>query len=95
MTDWDTMVDDIHAAMQAVDAAHAATESLRAKADREAIEKFQVQMKELYNRLDQIRKILAHEDQYALDEIADALAASLGHKEEYHRIPHYNVDEKK
>ena len=95
MTDWDTMVEDIHAAMQAVDDAHAATESLRAKADREAIEKFQVQMKELYNRLDQIRRILAHEDQYALDELAAALGASLGNKEMYHRIPHYDVNLKK
>lgn len=95
MTDWDTMVEDIQAAMQAVDAAHAATESLRAKADREAIEKFQVQMKELYNRLDQIRRILAHEDTYALDELADALGAALGHKEEYHRIPHYDLNNKK
>lgn len=95
MTDWDTMVEQIHAAMQAVDDAHAATESLRAKADRDAIEKFQVQMKVLHHRLEEIHKILAHEDQYALDELADALGASLGHKEEYHRIPHYDLDAKK
>ena len=95
MTDWDTMVEQIHAAMQAVDDAHAATESLRAKADRDAIEKFQIEMKKLYNRLDQMRKILAHEDQYALDELADALGASLGNKEMYHRIPHYDPDSKK
>ena len=95
MTDWDTMVEDIQAAMQAVDAAHAATETLRAKTDRETIEKFQVQMKELLNRLEQMQKILAHEDTYALDELADALGAALGNKEMYHRIPHYNVDDKK
>lgn len=95
MTDWDTMVEQIQAAMQAVDEAHAATQSLRAKADRDAIEKFQAQMKALYNRLDEMRKILAHEDQYALDELADALGASLGHKEAYHRIPHYDPDAKK
>ena len=95
MTDLDTMVDDIQAAMQAIDAAHAATESLRANTDREAIEKFQVQMKELHSRLEELQKILAHEDQYALDELADALAASLGHKEEYHRISHYDPDAKK
>ena len=95
MTDRDTMVEQIQAAMQAVDDAHAATESLRAKADRDAIEKFQIQMKELYNRLKEIQRILAHEDQYALDELADALGASLGNKEMYHRIPHYDVDAKK
>ena len=95
MTDWEIMAEHIHAAMQAVDEAHAATESLRAKTDRETIEKFQVQMKELHSRLEQMQKILAHEDEYALDELADALGAALGHKDEYHRIPHYNPDAKK
>ena len=41
MTDWDSMVDQIQAAMLAVDKAHAATESLREKTDREALEQFQ------------------------------------------------------
>jgi uncharacterized protein YukE len=89
------MVEHIHAAMQAVDQAHAATESLRAKTDREAIEKFQAEMKELHSRLEQMQKILAHEDTYALDELAEALGAALGNQEMYHRIPHYDLDDKK
>ena len=95
MTDWDTMVEHIQAAMQAIDEAHAASESLRARADREAVERFQAQMKELHDRLEEMQKILAHEDEYALDELADAIGAALGHKEEYHRIPHYEADNKK
>ncbi len=95
MTDWDTMVEHIHAAMQAVDEAHVATESLRSNVDREAIEEFQARMKALHHRLEQMQKILAHEDEYAIDELADALGAALGHKEEYHRISHYDVDAKK
>lgn len=94
MSDRDTMVEHIQAAMQAVDQAHAATESLREKTDREAIKKFQKQMKELHHRLEQMQAILAHEDEYALDELADALAASLGNQETYHRIPHYEVKPK-
>lgn len=92
MTDIDTMVENIQAAMQAVDKAHAATESLRANPDREAIEKFQKRMKELHERLEEIQRILAHEDEYAIDELTDAIGAALGHKEEYHRIPHYDPD---
>lgn len=92
MTDIDTMVENIQAAMQAVDKAHAATESLRANPDREAIEKFQKRIRELHERLEQMQRILAHEDEYAIDELADAIGAALGHKGEYHRIAHYDSD---
>jgi len=95
MTDRDTMVEHIQAAMQAVDQAHAATLNLREKADREAVKEFQIQMKALHHRLEQMQAILAHEDTYTLDELADALAASLGNRETYHRIPHYDLNPKK
>jgi hypothetical protein len=95
MSEIDTMVENIQSAMQAVDKAHAATESLRANPDRDAIDKFQKRMKELYDHLEEIQRILAHEDQYAIDEIADALGAALGHRGEYHRIPHYEPEFKK
>jgi len=94
MTDWNSMVDSIHAAMQAVDKAHAATETLREKQDREAIEQFQAQMKELSKHLEQMQAILAHEDTYTLDELAEALGATLGTGQTYHRIPHYEVNRK-
>jgi hypothetical protein len=85
------MVEHIQAAMQAVDQAHAATENLREKADHEAVENFQRKMKELHHRLEQMQAILAHEDTYTLDELADAVGAALGNRETYHRIPHYDL----
>jgi uncharacterized protein YukE len=94
MTDWFSMVDSIHAAMQAVDKAHEASESLREKTDRESMEKFQAEMKELSRHLEQMQNILAHEDTYTLDELADALGATLGTGQTYHRIAHYEVKNK-
>lgn len=87
MTDRDRMVEEIHFAMQAVDLAHAAAENLREKADREALERFQKEMKALHQRLEQMQAILAHEDTYTLDELAGAIGATLGQRETYHRIP--------
>ncbi len=94
MTDWNSMVEHIQAAMSAVDRAHAATETLREKTDREAIEKFQAEMKALQKHLEQMQNILAHEDTYTLDELADALSATLGSGQTYHRIAHYEVTQK-
>ena len=94
MTDWYSMVESIHAAMQAVDKAHEATETLREKKDREAMEQFQVQMRELSKHLEQMQTILAHEDTYTLDELAGALGETLGTGPSYHRIPHYEVKHK-
>ena len=94
MTDWFTMVESINTAMQAVDKAHLAAESLREKTDREAVEKFQAQMAELSKHLENMQEILAHEDTYTIDELADALGNMLGNPETYHRIAHYDVNEK-
>jgi uncharacterized protein YukE len=91
MTDWDSMVEEIQGAMQAVDRAHAATETLREKTDREGLEKFQTEMKELHKRLEQMQAILAHEDTYTIDELADALGSAMGSGQTYHRIAHYEV----
>ncbi|HEY3310005.1 MAG TPA: hypothetical protein VGK00_00060 [Anaerolineales bacterium] len=91
MTDWYAMVESIHDAMQAVDKAHDATASLREKTDREGIEKFQARMLELQKRLEQMQHILAHEDTYTLDELADALSGMLGEGKTYHRIEHYDL----
>lgn len=95
MTDWDTLVEHIQDAMQAVDNAHAASETLREKIDRETMENFQEKMKLLHKHLEQMQKILAHEDTYTMDELADALGAAMGNKSTYHRIPHYDVTIKK
>jgi hypothetical protein len=94
MTDWYTMTESIQAAMQAVDKAHAATESLREKTDREAVEKFQAEMKELCKHLEQMQNILAHEDTYTIDELADAIGSMLGTGQTYRRIPEYEIKHK-
>jgi len=94
MTDWYTMVDSIQAAMQAVEKAHIATETLREKQDRDAVEQFQAEMKQLSIHLEQMQKILAHEDTYTLDELADALSNMMGEGSSYHRIAHYEVKPK-
>ena len=94
MTDWYAMTESIHIAMQAVDKAHAASETLREKTDREAVEKFRDEMLVLSKHLEQMQQILAHEDTYTLDELADALGKMLGTGETYHRISHYEVKHK-
>ena len=94
MTDWNSIVDHIQAAMQAVDKAHASTENLREKTDRETIEKFQIEMKELQKHLEQMQNILAHEDTYTLDELAEALSVTLGEGQSYRRIPQYELRHK-
>ncbi len=95
MSDLDLMVEQIQAAMQAVEKAHDATENLRAKADREAVEKFQAEIKALYKRLEQMQQILTHEATYMEDELVNAMSAALGVPSGYHRIPHYDIEPKK
>ncbi|MCX6065676.1 MAG: hypothetical protein NT121_07975 [Chloroflexi bacterium] len=94
MTDWATIVEQIQNSMQAVDKAHQASELLREKTDRDAVEKFQAEMKALSKHLEQMQNILAHEDTYTIDELAEALGAAMGAGETYHRIPHYEIKHK-
>lgn len=94
MTDWYAMVDGIQAAMQAVDKAHDAAENLREMKNKEAIQKFQAEMAELCKHLEQMKQILAHEDTYTMDELADALSKMLGEGKTYHRIEHYDVSQR-
>ncbi len=91
MTDWYAMIESIQTAMQAVDKAHQVTETLREKKDRDAIEKFQVEMKELAHHLEQMQQILAHEDTYTMDELAEMFGNVMGSGPTYHRIAHYDV----
>jgi len=94
MTDRERMVEQIWAAMQAVDQAQAATETLRERIDREAVEHFQAKMRTLQLRLEQMQAILTHEDTYTLDELAEAVGAALSNRGSYHRIPHYAIEPK-
>jgi NADH:ubiquinone oxidoreductase subunit D len=96
MTDWDQMVESIQAAMQAVDRAHEAKESLRENANGDNLARFHAQMRELEEHLGLMKQILEHEDTYSMDEIADALGHALNKEtSSYHRIPHYKTKEEK
>ncbi|GAB4492892.1 MAG: hypothetical protein Fur0016_13320 [Anaerolineales bacterium] len=92
MTDWELMVERIQNAMQALDKAHQAKETLQEQANGETLAHFQAQMKELEEHLRLMKQILEHEDTYSLDEIADALSHTLNQgQESYHRIPRFEV----
>ncbi len=93
MTDWDLMVERIQNAMQAVEKAHEAKESLQEQANGETLAHFKERMKELEKHLRLMKQILGHEDLYSLDEIADALGHTLNKEQEsYHRIPRFEVE---
>ena len=90
MTDRDTMVDQIQAAIRALDEAHAASKDLRERADAERLDAFHARMKALEEHLFVMKQVLEHEDQYTMDEIAERLGRLLGNagaQASYHRIP--------
>ncbi len=88
MTDWDLMLERIQNAMQALEKAHEAKEALKGQANGETLTKFQAEMKELEEHLRLMKQILAHEDTYSMDEIAEALGHMLNREQaSYRRIP--------
>jgi len=74
MTDWDLIVEQIQAAMQAVDQAHEASENLRNQASPETLDEFTMHMQELWEHLSAMKKVLEHTSTYAMDELVDALS---------------------
>lgn len=95
MTDWDLMVERIQNAMQALETAHKAKESLRNQANGETLTKFQKEIKELEEHLRLMKQILEHEDTYSMDEIADALGHTLNRERaSYRRIPEFEIGKK-
>lgn len=91
MTDRDQMVEQIQAALQAVEQAHAAGQELKKDAAAEKLAAFKARMLELEEHLALMKQILAHEDTYTMDEIASSLARLLGGPESYHRIQHFEI----
>lgn len=88
MTDWDAITEYIRNAMQAVDKAHEVTNDLRENVTPEVIDEFRSQMNELTQHLTKLQTVLAHQDTFALEELADRLAATIGGKRsEYRRTP--------
>lgn len=91
MTDWFEYVDRIQNAMKAVDKAHAAGVELMENANGGTVKKFHDEMLALSHHLEQMREILAHNDTYTMDEIAEAIARTMGTDHTYHRIQPYDT----
>ena len=51
-------------------------------------EPFEIEMKALGDRLEWLQDILAHADQYALEEFVDAFVNVSGNSSHYHRFVH-------
>ena len=89
MTDWDLINEYIQSAMHAVDKAHEATNGLRENATPEAFDQFRSELGVLTDHLTQLQTVLAHQDTYALDELADWLSETFGGEHAaYRHTPH-------
>lgn len=92
MTDWDLITETIRNAMQAVDRAHEVTHGLRERATPEAFDQFRAEMAELTEHLTQLQTVLANQEAFALEEMADWLSAAFGgHRAEYRRTPRMDL----
>lgn len=92
MTDWDLMVGYIKRAMEAVDKAHEATNELRESVTPESLDQFREQMNELTEHLTRLQTVLNHQEEFALDEMADWLSkAFTGNPSDYRRTPRMKI----
>lgn len=89
MTDWYEMVESIQNAMHALDQAHAASKELRQNASGQTVKIFHDKMEKLAEHLQQLQKILDNNEQYTMDEIAEAIGHSMGTQHTYHRMGPY------
>jgi len=88
MTDWDEIVENIRNAIEAVDGAQSASETLRQYTNHSTFEAFRQKMKELQEHLTKLKAVLDHEEAFAMDELMDALSKVYsGHRAEHRRTP--------
>lgn len=73
MSDLTLIAEHIHETMDALEQTQEAGEELRGRVTRENYAAFRIQMDALYERLRKMNAMLLHEDEMALDELADAL----------------------
>lgn len=73
MSDLTLIAENIRNAMDALERTHEVGEDLRERVTPETYSAFRQQMDELTGRLHQLSAMLSHEDEMALDELADAL----------------------
>lgn len=87
MSDLTTMAEHIRETMDAMERAKQATQKLRDDPNHATYSAFRVQMETLSKHLTHLRTMLYHEDEMALDELADALAvAFFSRPAEYHHV---------
>ena len=85
MSDLTTMAENIREATEAMERAQLAARKLREDTNHSTYSIFRAQMETLSKHLTQLRAMLYHEDEMALDELADALAVAFhSHPAEYH-----------
>jgi len=88
MTDWDEIVENIRNAIDAVDDAHKASETLRQAANHTTFEAFREKMTELHDHLTKLKRVLDHEEAFAMDELMDALSKVYsGHRANHRGTP--------
>ncbi len=88
MSDLTMIAEYIRDAMQAVDEAHHASKNLKENANHETFDAFRTKMQELRERLRKLKMVLDDEEDYAMDELMDALSkVYTEHPAEYRRTP--------
>jgi 16S rRNA C1402 (ribose-2'-O) methylase RsmI len=88
MTDWDEMVQFINHAMEAVDEAQAASQTLKQEANHQSFAVFRERMKELEEHLQRLKTVLDNEEAFAMDELMDALSKVYsGHAADHRKTP--------
>jgi len=86
MSDPTLMAETIRDTIEALERAREVSKELRKQTNHENYSAFRVQMDELSERLRHLKTMLAHEDEMALDELADALSRAFqGQPAEYRR----------
>ena len=73
MSDLTLIAENIRTAMEEMERTQEVGESLQERVTRENYARFRLHMNELYQRLRGLNAMLLHEDEMALDELADAL----------------------
>lgn len=87
MSDLTLMAENIREALEAMERAQQAAHKLREETNHATYSAFRIQMETLAKHLSQLRAMLHHEDEMALDELADALAVAFhSHPAEYHHV---------
>lgn len=91
MSDLTLIAEDILNTMQAVEEAHHVAQELRAKNNHAAFDAFRAKMIELHDRLSKLKMVLDNEEEFAMDELMDAMSKVYsGHRANYRKTPRMN-----